>query len=104
MTNYQINLNNSRVAIIRNLINNYEGKNNEIVPWYKKTSSTFKKRFGFDIIGAPVIFKANDMIYKLSFIQSNYPSHLGGRKYEVVDYLPIITVGKYFDRLCLNNS
>lgn len=97
--NYQINIQNqSQVNIIRQLLA-FEGKANQQDVWFKKTASKFKRKYGFDIFGAPLIFKAGDMIYKLSFIQSNYPKHLGGRRYEMVQYLPIVRVGEFFKRL-----
>ena len=99
---YSINISQSNVAIIRDLISNYEGKTHQIKPWFKKTEVEFKKRCGFDLINAPVIFKAEGMIWKLSFTQSRYPSNLGGHRYERACYLPIVSCGKYFDRLNKN--
>lgn len=98
---YAINISQSKVAIIRDLVTNYEGKTHQTQPWFKKTAANFKKRYGFDLIGAPVIFKAEGMIWKLSFLQSRYPSHLGGHRWEKAEYLPIVSCGNFFERLNL---
>lgn len=97
--NYSINLTQSKVAIIRELVKNYEGKKHQGKPLFKKTEVNFKKRYGFDLVGAPVIFKADEIIWKLSFIQSRYSSKLGGQRWEMAEYLPIVSCGKFFERL-----
>jgi len=100
---YTIDISNSKVKIIHSLTAKYEGENHQTPVWFKKTAEKFKKQYGFELIGAPIIFKADGMIWKLSFIQSNYPAHLGGRKWEKAEYLPIIGCGKFFDRLKLKS-
>lgn len=100
---FPINIQNSQVSIIRQLLAYSETKN-EKKPFFKKTEKAFKKKYGIDLVGAPVIFKRGGFIYKLSFMQDNYPSHLGGRKWEDADYLPIVSVGKFFERLNFENQ
>lgn len=100
---YSINIKASKVAIINELISKYDGKTHQTPTWFKKTTANFKKKYGFDLIGAPVIFKADGMIWKLSFIQSRYPSNLGGQRWEKAEYLPIVSCGKFFERLNLKS-
>ena len=99
--NYGIDIKQSRVSIINQLLK-FKGQTNTVQPLFKKTSQNFERRFKMKLSEAPVIFKHDDILYKLSFIQSRYPKHLGGRLYERVDYMPIVKVGRFFESLKIN--
>lgn len=93
----------SRINVINQLLK-LESATNFKEPFFKRTAAAFKKKYGFDLVGAPIIFKAQGFIYKLSFIQGNYSKNLGGRKWERAEYLPIVEVGDKFSRLELNEN
>lgn len=97
---YYIDIKKSKINIITQLLQ-YESQHNTIKPHFKKTAKLFQKRYGFDVVGAPIIYKAGTVIYKLSFMQGNYSAKLGGHRYEVVQYFPIVDVGGKFERLKL---
>ena len=100
MENLTIDCTKSKIAIIADLLK-FEGIYYTGEIWFKKTESSFKKKFGFDLKNAPIVFKKGDMLYKLSHIKSNYSKKLGGRKFEIADYLPIVSVGNKFERLVI---
>ena len=96
--NYAINIKSSRANIISQLLK-FEGQRFSKEVWFKKTNSNFKKAYGIELKDAPVIFVADKMIWKLSFIQSRHSSNLGGQRYEKAEYLPIVSCSDKFKRL-----
>lgn len=95
---HTINLQASRINIISQLLK-YKGTYNTITPLFKKTAIAFKRKYGFDIIGAPIVFKSNGFIYKLSFMQDRHSKRCGGRRWEQAEYLPYVEVGDKFEHL-----
>ncbi len=93
-----INIQKSSINIISQLLK-LEGKQFSQPTWFKKTAVNFKKKFGIELQGAPLIFVANGCIWKLSFIQGNYSAKLGGHKFESADYLPIVGCKNKFKRM-----
>lgn len=93
-------LNRSTINVIAQLLK-FEGFTNGNEVWFKKTAISFKKKYGFELKDAPIIFKKDGCIWKLSHIKSNYSPKNGGRRFEIADYLPIVSVGNKFDRLLI---
>lgn len=94
MTNSIKIIGKSNINIIAQLLK-FEGKTNSNSILYKKTASNFKKKFGVDLATAPIIFTANECIWKLS--HSTYTHK--GRTYEYADYLPIVGCKSFFKRM-----
>lgn len=84
----------SQINIIRQLLR-HQGKVNDQPVLYKKTANAFRRTYGVGLELAPIIFVANESIYKLSHF--TYKSR--GRIFETASYLPIVRCGNYFKRL-----
>ena len=77
----------NKYTMIFNLIPLF-GKSNEQAPIFKKTSRDFKRKYGIDLVGAPVVFKKNGFLWKLQYICTDFK----GRKIESASYTPIADV------------
>lgn len=61
-------------------------KFNEQKPVYKKTAIDFKRKYGIDFIGAPMVFKKDDLLWKLQYICTEF----SGKKVESASYIPVM--------------
>ena len=84
----------NKIEIIRNLIH-LENKKNEKEVIYKKTASSFKKKYGVELSTAPMVFVSNSIIWKLSHHSYKY----SGRTHESAEYLPIVGCQDFFKRM-----
>lgn len=92
---YKVDITKSKVNIINQLLCDYEGKKHTATPLYKKTIVSFKKKYGIDLQGAPIIFSAGGVLWKLSYTVYQHKGHT----FESVTYLPIIACGDKFKRI-----
>ena len=77
----------NKYTVISNLIQ-FFGKSNTQTPAFKKTSRDFKRKYGIDFVGAPVVFKKDGIVWKLQYICTSFK----GRKVESASYIPVADV------------
>jgi hypothetical protein len=71
------------------------GKTNTQPSVYKKTSRDFKRKYGIDFTGAPIVFKKHDIIWKLQYTCFYFK----GRKVESAHYIPQVNVKNRFNSI-----
>lgn len=91
---YPIDIKKGKTNVIVQLLG-YEGKVHQSPCLFKKTEKEFKTVYGFSLMGAPIVFKKDNILWKLSVTTGIFK----GRKWESAVYLPIVDVDQYFDRL-----
>ena len=89
-----INIQKSNINVIAQLLK-LEGLTNQKPILYNQTSKIFKRKFGIELAGCPIVFTANKIIWKLSHITYVHR----GRTFESADYLPVVGCGDKFKRI-----
>ena len=78
---------------IRELLK-YKGKTHGKPTLYKNTGIRFKRKYGIELQGAPIIFMKHNMIWKLSHREYFYPAT--GKTHETAEYSPVVELSAQF--------
>jgi hypothetical protein len=87
----------NKYTVISSMIQ-FFGKTNTQPSVYKKTSRDFKRKYGIDFTGAPIVFKKHDIIWKLQYVCT----YFNGRKVESAYYVPQVEVKHAFNAILRN--
>lgn len=84
----------TKVSIIASLVPFFYTSNSQVV-FYKKTANDFRRKYGIDIAGAPMVFKKNGILWKFQYVTDVFR----GRKFESAMYVPMVNVGNKYESL-----
>jgi len=85
-----LNLNCSRTQLAIQILSQHSEKVTR-APIFKKTNTSFRKKYGIDILGAPYFVRRGTTIFHLAYITD--------QKFEIAEYLPLTDMGNLMERV-----